>query len=265
MAFVKVLVVIALCVVVVRGVPHPEVPQENDTSESDFMKGVIKCAFKTGTDDVATCATEKMVRSLNTLSAQKNLEIFPGVNLISDGNSEKFRSGKELNDNLENELTSNSMFDLITNATARLFSGRTLKIKLPDSETISRALQEGVMKNRRSKNSNKKGGNGMMMGVMGIGAALAALTPLFLGKLAIISVKALILGTLALVLSGVAFFQNFFSGNKSNQAGSGFLAPQTSYGVPSYGSTGQSAQFPYARSLNEDEAKSNQMAYSAYQ
>lgn len=39
------------------------------------------------------------------------------------------------------------MLELIGNATARLFAGRTLKMKLPNSEQIGRAIEEGKNQN----------------------------------------------------------------------------------------------------------------------
>jgi len=62
----------------------------------------------------------------------------------SDGNLPSYRSGKQLNQEIQ-EVKSNhgSLLGLIGNATARFFADRTLKVKLPSSEEIGRALEEG--------------------------------------------------------------------------------------------------------------------------
>lgn len=62
--------------------------------------------------------------------------------------------------------------------------------------------------------SNKR--KGMTMGMMGIGAAIAGLVPLFLGKIALITAKALIVGKIALVLSAILLFQMFMNKGQSN-------------------------------------------------
>jgi len=255
----------------VLGVPFVNNVESNEiVQESDFVSGLNKCAFQSDADSIASCATERIVRSLDELSTEKNVEILPGVALLSDGTVSSFRSGKKLRDEIEEAKSSHgSMLQLIGNATARLFAGRTLKVKLPSSEAIGRALEEG----RKRKGQNKRKG-GMSMGMMGLGAAVAGLIPLFLGKVALIAAKALIVGKIALVLSAILAFQMFSGGRgNKNQAESSWSAPQVSYGPPSnaYGPPSASygvpsSQYPYSRSFNIEDAEpkySQELAYSS--
>ncbi|XP_030768098.1 uncharacterized protein LOC115891697 [Sitophilus oryzae] len=243
-------------------------------SNSGFADELNKCVYKSDVTEIAGCATERIVRSLDKLSAQQNLEILPGVALLGDGTS-NFRAGKELNQELEEaKQDESSMLHLIGKHVGRFFAGRTLKVKLPDTETISRALVEG----RKKMNKNK---NMMGMGAMGIGAALAALAPLFLGKIALITAKALIVGKIALVLSAILLVQ-MFTGNKGNQGSSdssawasapvyrepapSYGAPSSSYGAPSSAYGAPSPQYPYSRSFdvsNENVKYSQELAYAA--
>lgn len=46
------------------------------------MNGLNKCAFQSDADGIVSCATERIVRSLDLLSAESNVEILPGVSLL---------------------------------------------------------------------------------------------------------------------------------------------------------------------------------------
>ncbi|XP_050304639.1 uncharacterized protein LOC126742124 [Anthonomus grandis grandis] len=254
----------------VMAVPFDNGVQNNEINE-DFVSGLNNCAYQSDSDGILTCATERIVRSIDVLSSQSNIDILPGVSLI--GESTSFRSGKSLKEEIEKAKSGEaSMFELIGNATARFISGRTLKVKLPTSEEIGRALEEG--RKRMGGNKNKNGG--MHMGLMGgLGAVFAGLVPIFLGKIALITAKALFVGKIALVLSAILLFQMFSRGGNKHQTveTSWSSAPQVSYGPPSnsYGPPAASygvpsAQYPYSRSLtvNEEEPKySQELAYSA--
>ncbi|KAH1009421.1 hypothetical protein HUJ04_001780 [Dendroctonus ponderosae] len=256
------------------GVPLSNNVDSNEVNtDSDFVTGLNKCAFQSDADGIVSCATERIVRSLDLLAAESNVEILPGVSLLSDGSAMNFRSGKQLKEELlEVKSNKKSMLDLVANATSRFFAGRTLKVKLPSSEEIGRALEEG---RKRTRGGNKNKG-GMNMSMMGIGAAIAGLVPLFLGKVALITAKALIVGKIALVLSAILLIQMFRSGSRNTQAVESIWssAPPASYGAPSnvYGPPATSygvpsSQYPYSRSFNADNQDeqlkySQQLAYS---
>ncbi|KAL1494635.1 hypothetical protein ABEB36_010204 [Hypothenemus hampei] len=267
----------------VSGVPFASEPSINNdvSSGSEFIKTLNKCALHSDSDEMFNCASERLVRSLNLLSSQPKLEILPGVSLLSDGNIPSFRSGKQLSDEIEKAKSTNgNMWELLTNATARIFSGRTLKIKLPSSEDISRALEEG----RKQKGGGGGGGKkykGHMTGMMGIGALMAGLIPIFLTKVALIATKALIVGKIALALSAFLLIPSLLRGGGGGGGGNSaqthtaeisWAAPQTAYGPPSnsYGPPSNSygvpsPQFPYSRSFNdfnEQQNYSQEIAYS---
>ncbi|XP_076266729.1 DUF1676 domain-containing protein Osi14 [Rhynchophorus ferrugineus] len=258
---------------IVSGVPFPNNVEINTIpSETEFSADLNKCVLKDDVNEIAGCATERIVRSLDILTLKDNVEVLPGVSLLSDGTS-NFRTGKQLSQELEEAKGSQtSMLELIAKSVSRFFAGRTLKVKLPDSETISRALVEG----RKKMNKNK---GGFMMSAMGIGAAAAALVPLFLGKVALIAAKALIVGKIALVLSGILLIQMFFGRGKNTASDSSgwssayreiapvYGPPSAAYSPPSSGYGAPSAQYPYSRSLdvnNDDNIRySQELAYSA--
>ncbi|CAG9760728.1 unnamed protein product [Ceutorhynchus assimilis] len=263
-------IVIVALGTVVSGVPFASSVESNEiNTDSDFVSGLNKCAFQPNSDGIATCATERIVRSLDLLANQANINIWPGISLLSDGPAPSFRSGKQLKEEIE-ETKSNdgSMLELIGNATARFFSGRTLKVKLPNSEEIGRALEEG--RKRMGGNKNK---GGLNMGMMGIGAAVAGLVPLFLAKIALITAKALIVGKIALVLAGILLVQMLMKNNNNHHVDNSWSSAQPVYGPPantynppsnSYGVP--SAQYPYSRSFTVEEEKpkySQELAYSA--
>lgn len=136
-----------------------------------------------------------------------------------------------------------------------------LQFKLPAETTVNmaRAIEEG-------RGKLKKIAGPLMLAV---GAKLLALVPIFLGGLALLAVKALVVAKIAFVLAAVLGFQKFAGGSGgglnllSKVSGGG---GQQSYGAPAGGS-GQgwssgggvaSAQYPYARSYDAQD-----LAYSA--
>ncbi|XP_066146148.1 uncharacterized protein [Euwallacea fornicatus] len=273
----KVVVMTLALASAVCGVPLASGVDTNEinTADSDFVKSLNSCALQPNSDGIVSCATEKLVRSLDLLASHKDIEIMPGVSLLSNNQMENYRSGKQLKDEIAEAKSSHgSMLQLIGNATARFFSGRTLKVKLPSSEDIGRALEEG--RKKMGGGSNKRKG-GMSMGIMGMGAAIAGLIPLFLGKIALIAGAALLIGKVALVLSAILLVQMLNKGRNNSDhqltaEATWSVAPQVSYGPPSnsYGPPSNSygapsPQYPYSRSFNtaEDQAKySQQLAYS---
>lgn len=56
-------------------------------------------------------------------------------------------------------------------------------------------------------NNKRKGG--MSMSMMGIGAAVAGLAPLFMGKIALMAGAALVIGKIAFILSAILLVQMF--------------------------------------------------------
>lgn len=181
--------------------------------------------------------------------------------------SSNVRAGKSLSENeIVDSLPADStekngrLWDMALESASNFMGTHNLQFKLPAETTVNmaRAIEEG-------RGKLKKIAGPLMLAV---GAKLLALVPIFLGGLALLAVKALVVAKIAFVLAAVLGFQKFAGGSGG---GLNFLskasgAGQQSYGAPAGGSAQgwssgngvASAQYPYARSYDAQD-----LAYSA--
>ncbi|XP_055383064.1 uncharacterized protein LOC129613136 [Condylostylus longicornis] len=238
-----------------------------ENSENDSFSRVAKfighCA---DTDDVATCLAVKGITALNRAAKSSNIEILPGITFTRE-QSESVRSGKSLSENeimttlpKENEEKTGRLLDLALDSAIEFFKTHTLQIKVPQETTqdFARAIEEG-----------RKGGGKMkkIMGplMMAVGAKLIAMIPIFLGGLALLAIKAVVVAKIAFVMAILLGASKLFAGGAGgvlgklgggtgyNNAGwnSGWSGAQGTGGWTAAGTGG----YPYARSYDTQEAQ----------
>lgn len=136
--------------------------------------------------------------------------------LFRDPNAPAVRSGKSLSENeilselpVDTKEKTGRLIDMASDAASNFLSTHSLQFKLPSDTTqqVARAFEEGRGKMKK------------MIGplALAIGAKLIAIIPIFLGGLAILATKALLLAKIAFVLAAGLGIQKFLGGG-----GSGF-------------------------------------------
>ncbi|XP_053679669.1 uncharacterized protein LOC128730620 [Anopheles nili] len=235
-------------------------------------------------DEMGTCFAVKGITALNRAARAANIELAPGVTFARDPAVPAERTGKAIS---ENEITStlpadadqktDALFDLAIDSAKRLFSARSIQFKLPEetTETIARSLEEGRLLKKGKKLKKVLGPL-----VLALGGKLFALLPLFLGAVALLAVKALLVSKVAFVMAAVLAAQKFLGGGAGGSplnllskvaggssggvvgggasAGAGGWSSGASAG--GWSNTGAaSAQYPYARSYDT----AQELAYSA--
>ncbi|XP_017771741.1 PREDICTED: uncharacterized protein LOC108559107 [Nicrophorus vespilloides] len=221
----------ALLAAHISAIPLENEINSNDSNESGDLKTIANCAEEGGFAGVMNCAAMRALKSLQYIAKQPSLEIVPGITLNSD-NPNVQRSGKSLSDEelpKDPQEKANKLYSLILDNAASVVSGRTLKISMPEnvSESVSRALEEGGSLDFLPGRKKKKGSM-IPSYVLAIGAKMIAIVPVIMGGLALLTTKALIVAKIALVLSGIVFFQ--YLGNKGSTIFSGITGNSNGYG-----------------------------------
>ncbi|XP_072389926.1 uncharacterized protein [Diabrotica undecimpunctata] len=181
------------------------------------------------------CGTEILLQLVDTANDIKKVDIIPGISLVSTvGNA---RTAKDLvypynssdlpTDPIERkkELT-----DLLIKSIQRLFSTKILQLRLPNYTTanISQSLDEARGKTKRMSNP----------WMLGVGVMALTLTPLLLGGLTLLSVKALVISKIALFI--ILVVQFFLSGSQ--------IPSPTYFG---YGHGFSTLPYPYIPTTNQ--------------
>ncbi|ETN62928.1 Osiris 14 [Anopheles darlingi] len=234
-------------------------------------------------EEMGTCFAVKGITALNRAARAANIELAPGVTFARDPSVPAERTGKAISENeiintlpADSEQKTDALFDLAIDSAKRLFSARSIQFKLPEETTdnIARSLEEGRLLKKGKKLKKVLGPL-----VLAIGGKLFALLPLFLGGVALLAVKALLVSKVAFVLAAILAAQKFLGGGGgsplnllSKVAGGG--SSGVSGGVAAGGAGGwssgaassgwsnagaASAQYPYARSYDT----AQELAYSA--
>ncbi|KAG8328202.1 uncharacterized protein LOC124359692 [Homalodisca vitripennis] len=253
-------------------------PEENEVigrsaDSSGGWKLVSKVMSDCGSEDVSevmNCLGVKAVAVLDRAARMGNIEVYSGVTLSKNTEvPEDGRNGRalltetEITQSLPQDPTARTarVMDLLYDATVRFLQSHTLQFKLPQGapESFSRALEEG-----RGKLKKK-----LFPIIALVGLKLFAVIPIILGVIGLVAAKALIVGKLALIISGIIALQKFLgqggtSGfsyyGKNPLGGSDWSSGGSSAGWSTSGSAG-SGGYTYRRSL-EDEAQ--KLAYSAH-
>jgi len=242
----------------------PSVQDNKVESESTFTRAARYLGGCFESDDMSTCLAVKGITALNRAARSNNIELMNGVSFKRDPTSSVARSGKALSENdvyaqlpETAEERSGRLIDMAMQTAADFFGSHNLEVKVPAEATqeVARALDEGRGKLKK------------MMGpfALAIGAKLFALIPLFLGGLALLTTKAIIVAKVALLLALFVGGSRLFGGigNKFGGAiGGGYNSNAGWAGGNTAGwSSGASSAYPYARSMDTD---SQELAYAGH-
>ncbi|KFB51857.1 AGAP003465-PA-like protein [Anopheles sinensis] len=279
-------VFIAVAALLAVGMAAPA-PAEQGSSPSGGAFNMMAKYFGSclDSDEMGTCFAVKGITALNRAARAANIELAPGVTFARDPAVPAERTGKAISENeiistlpADADQKSDALFDLAIDSAKRLFSARSITFKLPEetTENIARSLEEGRLLKKGKKLKKVLGPL-----VLALGGKLFALLPLFLGAVALLAVKALLVSKVAFVMAAVLAAQKFLGGGAGGSplnllskvagggsggavvgggasAGAGGWSSGASAG--GWSNTGAaSAQYPYARSYDT----AQELAYSA--
>ncbi|XP_055381734.1 uncharacterized protein LOC129612222 [Condylostylus longicornis] len=203
---------------------------------------------------ISTCAKQPLVlclkeRALHYFDSENgDVKLSDGIQLIKTDDIPVGRSLNEINLPDEPEARENEVDSLLVERIARFFGTHTLQFKVPREsiEDMQRSLEEG-----RSR-EKKKGKKYLLPLLLLFKLKAAALLPLAIGFLAMIAFKALVIGKIALLLSGIIGLKKLLDSKHSAQSYEVVAHPHYSHGS-SYD------EHSYGRSMD-----AQNLAYSAY-
>ncbi|XP_052843827.1 uncharacterized protein LOC128257061 [Drosophila gunungcola] len=213
-------------------------------SEADsLLTSALKMVKDCGERSMVLCMKERALHYFDTENG--DVRLTEGIALVK---TDEIPVGRSLNDMQlpeEVEAREAEVDSLLVERVARFFGTHTLQFKVPkDSiQDMQRALEES-----RGKKKEKK--KYLMPLLMLFKLKMAALLPLAIGFLALISFKALVIGKIALLLSGIIGLKKLLESKKEN------------YEVvahPHY-----EHEHSYGRSLPVEDSQAQQLAYAAY-
>ncbi|XP_011197377.1 uncharacterized protein LOC105221928 [Bactrocera dorsalis] len=214
----------------------------NQVSETDsLLTNALKMVKECGDRSMVLCMKERALHYFDTENG--DVKLTEGISLIKTDDIPVGRSLSEAALPEEPEARENEVDALLVERVARFFGTHTLQFKVPkDSiQDMQRALEES-----RGKKKEKK--KYLLPLLMLFKLKMAALLPLAIGFLALISFKALVIGKIALLLSGIIGLKKLLESKKENYE----VVAHPHYSHEEHG---------YARSMNE----AQKLAYSAYQ
>uniref|UniRef100_A0A182JGW0 Uncharacterized protein n=1 Tax=Anopheles atroparvus TaxID=41427 RepID=A0A182JGW0_ANOAO len=277
----KVFIAIAALLAVGMAAPAPAEQAASGGALNMMAKYFGSCL---DSDEMGTCFAIKGITALNRAARAANIELAPGVTFARDPAVPAERTGKAISENeiistlpADADQKTDALFDLAIDSAKRLFSSRSITFKLPEeaTENIARSLEEGRLLKKGKKLKKVLGPL-----VLALGGKLFALLPLFLGAVALLAVKALLVSKVAFVMAAVLAAQKFLggagggsplnllskvAGGSSGGAvgggaavgGGGWSSGASAGGWSNTGAA--SAQYPYARSYDT----AQELAYSA--
>ncbi|XP_014212873.1 uncharacterized protein LOC106642570 [Copidosoma floridanum] len=213
-------------------------------------------------DDIFSCLAVKAATTLERAARSADVTIIEGVTFVRETPVE--RSGKALKSETEvlaelPRATADKTLELATmlfESAVSFFKSHSLKINMPEG-SVSRSLMEGRAKMKKM----------FLPVVAAIGIKILALVPIFLGGLALLVAKALVVGKVALLIAAVLGFQRLFNGGTVGalpSIGSVFNKSPSYYETQgSWSSNPQpSPSQGYYRSF-DDKVDAQKLAYSA--
>lgn len=209
---------------------------ESDNLLATALRTVKDCGDKS----LVLCMKERALHYFD--SENGDVKLMEGIQLIKTDDIPVGRSLNEIVLSQEPEARENEVDGLLLERIARFFGTHTLQFKVPKDaiQDMQRSLEES-----RGKKKEKK--KYLMPLLLLFKLKMAALLPLAIGFLALISFKALVIGKIALVLSSIIGLKKLLESKKE------------SYEVVSHPHVHE--EHSYGRSLHE----AHNMAYSAYQ
>lgn len=242
--------------------PNPAKPQDNGSLIEDGVEKVYRFLQECGDKDMFFCMKMRALTYIDrAVRKPGDIPLADGVALVQSGEATREPSGRALSeDELDNSLPQDAaerdsqVETLLVDRVARFLESRTLQLKVPDSaiSDIRRSLDESRGKKKKLKM--------LLPLLLLLKLKAAALIPLALGALALLAFKALIVGKLALVLSGIIALKKLLSQQKHTQSYEVVAHPHYSHSHSSYGG-GDEHGGHYSRSLKDPQ----DLAYRAHQ
>lgn len=216
-----------------------------NTETDNLLSTALRFVRDCGDKSMLLCAKERALNYVDNING--DVKIGEGIQLIqTEPIPEGGRSlnDVELSENVE--AREGQVDSLLADRIARFLGTHTLQFKVPkDSiEDMQRSLEEARGKGKKTKKL-------LLPLLLLFKLKAAALLPLVLGFLALIAFKALIIGKLALLLSGIIGLKKLFESKHSSQNYEVVAHPHTSFDEHGH----------YGRSMND----AHNMAYAAHQ
>ncbi|KAJ6637530.1 hypothetical protein Bhyg_10261 [Pseudolycoriella hygida] len=179
-----------------------------------------------GDNSMFLCMKERALRYVD--GTDGDIQLGEGVSFLQ---TEPMSQGRSLNENnlpAEPEAREIEVDSLLVDRVARFLATHTLQFKVPkDSiEDLQTSLEEARGK---GGGGGKKHRKYLMPLLLLFKLKAAALLPLVLGFLALVAFKALIIGKLALLLSGIIGLKKLFESKHSSQSYEVVASPHQSF------------------------------------
>ncbi|KAG8236717.1 hypothetical protein J437_LFUL016953 [Ladona fulva] len=265
MAVPKCILLVLLATTAVLAFPAEEAPspQEN-TASDDYMDKAYRFIQQCGSKDFVHCLKMRALTYVDgALRTQGDVSVTDGVTLVRSANDEGGRAayGRALTEEeLEASLPRGeeerdaTVETLLVDRVARFLKTHTLQLKFPESSIseLRKSVEEGRKKKKKI----------LLPLLIALKLKAAALIPLALGALALLALKALIVGKLALLISALIGLQKLLASQQSSKTYEVVAHPHYSH---SYGGDHHDH---YARALEGAETSAtvdaHQLAYGAY-
>ncbi|XP_071441026.1 uncharacterized protein [Hetaerina americana] len=263
MAVPKCFLLVLFAFAVSSAFPAEEAPspaQNSAIAEGDYVDKAYRFVQQCGSKDFLYCLKMRALTFVDgALRAPGDMSLSEGVTLVRSGADEGGRAayGRALTEEeLEASLPrgqderDSTVESLLVDRVARFLKSHTLQLKFPDS-SISE-LRQSVEEGRKKKKKI------LLPLLIALKLKAAALIPLALGALALLALKALIVGKLALLISALIGLQKLLASQQSTKTYEVVAHPHYSH---SYGGDHHDH---YARALETAKEGAHDMAYAAY-
>ncbi|KAL1449480.1 hypothetical protein WDU94_001983 [Cyamophila willieti] len=224
----------------------------SDSTISNYIEKVTTFVKSCGDKELTSCLKMRSLTYVDKMLRKNNeIPIVDGITIVSseDKNSLRDLNGRALSDEDFQTKSEDEIENLFMDRVARFLSTHTIQFKMPTAavDEMKRSLDEGRGKKKKIK---------MLLPLLLLfKLKAAALIPLALGALALISFKALIIGKIALVLALIIGVQKLLA-NKAAQTQSYEVVAH-----PHYSEEHQHGHYAAARSMDT----AQKMAYQAHQ
>lgn len=247
----KIISVVILFVALASGMPTTD-NQEKESTVGSVIGAVQDCV----NGDVSLCLKEKALNYAEDIVAKREVNLADGVTLVGTGSPRSARALEPLSE--EPRARESQIESRLVDLAADFLENHVLQFRLPsaDVESVKRSIEEG----RKKKKIMRKLGPILAL----LKLKFTALIPLFLGILAFVAVKALLLAKIAILAIAAQAIKKLLASKNENTSYEVVAHPHhevSSHGgghhEEHYGGGGSSG---WGRS--QDEAQN--LAYAAY-
>ncbi|KAK9501633.1 hypothetical protein O3M35_012324 [Rhynocoris fuscipes] len=218
----------ALVLVVLVGVAlcraYPATQEEHSSGSPSAIEDGIETAYKwvqgCGDKELSLCLKMRALTYVDrVLRKPEDINIMDGISLVRTEAASREMNGRAISEaELDESLPKNAedkdaqVESMLVDRVARFLQTHTLQLKVPDSsiEEVRKTLDEARGKKKKLKM--------LLPLLLMLKLKAAALIPLALGALALLALKALIIGKLALVLSGLIGLQKLLGSKQHTQS-----------------------------------------------